>query len=74
MSDAVSDMSPENILKTGLALSVGVVVVTLGINAAPYAVKGAAGMVKHGTSLFLETLRLPFRFAGFLKDVKEDVA
>lgn len=67
-------MSPENILKTGLALSVGVIVVTLGINAAPYAVKGVAGMMKHGTTLFFETMRLPFRLAGFLKDVKRDVA
>lgn len=67
-------MSPENILKTGLALSVGVVVITLAINAAPYAAKGGAGVIKHGGSLFLETMRLPFRLAGFLKDVKEDVS
>lgn len=67
-------MSPENILKTGLALSVGVLVITLAINAAPYAAKGGAGVVKHGSSMFLEIMRLPFKFAGYLKDVKEDVS
>jgi len=67
-------MSPDNILKTGLAVSVTLLTLTIAVNAAPYVLKGSAGVVKHGSSLFLEMMRLPFRFAGFLNDVKEDAS
>ena len=72
VADAIGDLSVEDILKTGVALSVLVIVGTLAINAAPFAAKGTAKTIKHVPSVFGEILRTPFRLGGWLKTVRKD--
>ena len=72
VAGAIGDLSIEDIMKTGVALSVLVIVGTLAINAAPFAAKGTARTIKHVPSVFGEILRTPFRFGGWLKQVRKD--
>ena len=72
VAGAIGDLSVEDILKTGVALSVLVLVGTLAINAAPFAAKGAAGTIRNVPSVAGEILRTPFRLAGWLKQVRKD--
>mgnify|MGYP001185856799 FL=1 len=72
VADAIGDLSVEDILKTGVALSVLVLVGTLAINAAPFAAKGVAGTIRNVPSVVGEVLRTPFRLGGWLKQVRKD--
>jgi len=72
VAGAIGDLSVEDILKTGVALSVAVVVITLAINAAPFAAKGTAQTIKHVPSVIGEILRAPFRLGGWLKTIRKD--
>lgn len=72
VAGAIGDLSIEDIMKTGVALSVLVIVGTLAINAAPFAAKGTARTIKHVPSVFGEILRTPFRLGGWLKQVRKD--
>lgn len=72
VAGAIGDLSVEDILKTGVALSVLVLVGTLAINAAPFAAKGVAGTIRNVPSVVGEVLRTPFRFGGWLKQVRKD--
>jgi len=71
LGDTVEDITLNTARLSGVVI-IGGLVLFIAPYVLPGMVKGTVRMVKHVPSLGGEVLRLPFRFGGWLKQIRKD--